>query len=70
MQDEVRRRVGEVIDQFLDVLLGAAAPMMSDVKNGALRIQGRFDDRPGRWRHILHQTPVQHRIDLTQAIAR
>lgn len=58
MQHEVRRRVGEVMDQFLDVLLGAAAPMVGDVKNNALRVQSRFDDRLGRWQHILHQSPA------------
>jgi hypothetical protein len=60
MQHEVLRRIGEATDQFLDVLLSAAAPMVGDVKNNPLRIQGRVDDRLGRWQHILHQTPAQN----------
>ncbi len=59
MQHEMLRRVGEVTDEFLDVLLSAAPPMVGDVKNNALRIQMRFDDRAGRWQNILHQTPTE-----------
>jgi hypothetical protein len=51
-------RVAEIFGDLLDVLLGAAAPVMSDVKKDGLRAGTWLHESVECWRRILHQKPL------------